>query len=336
MGYSIEALSESNAHQWEDFNNQSREGTLFHSIRWKEVLEDALKLKLKYYLIRDDRKVIGIWPFMEQTAGYHQGLVGIPYAENNNIILDDSFNPDHINSVLSLFSRECSYLHLNTYHPGILDRITYDSFHVEDTGNMMLNLKQKPPEAIWDSFSKKMRHDIRIFAKQGYDVQETHEFPGIEQFYLYYKENSSYIEGDILPFSFFRCILESFSPDEMRIAVLKKEDTFAGGMLIVLSPEQKTAYFEYMALNRSLPNRYTPTYSLFWNEINWAWNNGFEKIAFGRQKLDQNNPRFRNKVKFGAEHIPIHSRTVVFSKPAASLLRLKRYLSGDRDAGERA
>lgn len=49
MGYSIEALSESNVQQWEEFNNRSPEGTLFHSIRWKNILEDTLNLRLRYY-----------------------------------------------------------------------------------------------------------------------------------------------------------------------------------------------------------------------------------------------------------------------------------------------
>jgi len=336
MSYTIEALSESNAHQWEDFNNQSGEGTLFHSIRWKEVLEDTLKLKLKYYLIRDDRKVVGIWPFMDQTAGYFQGLIGIPHSEYNNIILDDSFNPDHIDKVLSLFSRECSFLYLNTYNPDICGRIRCDNFTVENTGNMLLDMRQKPPEAIWESFSANTRRSIRLLENKGFRVQEIDRQNDIEEYYQHHVENLTSIQGEVLPRAFFQRLLSSFPPEELRGMVLTDSATFAGGMLIVLSPEQKTAYFEHLVLNRALPNRYTPTYSLFWNGINWAWNNGYEKISFGRQDPDPNNPRFLNKVKFGAEHLPMHSRTVVFSKAAASLFRLKRYLSKGRDAGERA
>jgi len=331
MAYSIEALSEGNVHQWEDFNNHCREGTLFHGLQWKNVLEDIFTLKLRYYLIRNDENVIGIWPFMEQTAGYSRGLVGIPHSEQNNMILDDSFNPEHINDVLALFSGEYSFLHFNTYDPDICGRIRYDNFTIENTGNMILNLKQKPPDAIWNTFSKKMRYDIRIFSNQGYEMQEVHRASDMKDFYRYYTENLKYINGEILPCSFFERLLDAFSPDNLRIAVLTSNDIFAGGSVALVSTDRKTAYFEYIALNRALPNRYSPSGYIAWEGINWAWNKGYEKISFGRQKLDQNNPRFSSKTKFGAEHIPIHSRTVILSKTAALLYRIKQQMSRGRN-----
>jgi hypothetical protein len=332
MVYSIEALSGSNAHQWEDYNNQSREGTLFHSLRWKKVLEDELTLKLKYYLILKDQRVVGIWPCMEQTAGFFRGLLGIPHSEYNNIILDDSFDINHINKILTLFSKEYSFLHLSTYNPDILDRVKYANFIVENTGNMVLDLTQKPPDTIWNRFSTNTRRSIRLFENKGFMAQEIDPQNDAELFYQHHVENLTHRKGEILPFAFLQRLLGSFSPNELRGVVLANSDAFAGGMLTFLHPAQKTVYFEYLVRNRSLPKRFTPTYFLFWNEINWAWNNGYEKVSFGRQSLDLNNPRFQNKVKFGAEHVPIHSRTVVFSKTTASLYRLKTYLSERRDA----
>jgi hypothetical protein len=52
MTYSIELLSGSNAHQWQEFNARSIEGTLYHDLRWKKILEEEFDLKTKYYLIR--------------------------------------------------------------------------------------------------------------------------------------------------------------------------------------------------------------------------------------------------------------------------------------------
>ncbi len=84
--------------------------------------------------------------------------------------------------------------------------------------------------------------------------------------------------------------------------------------------------FEYLALNRNIPNRYTPTYPLFWEGIVWAWEHGIERISFGQQKFEPDNPRFRNKLKFGAEFVPIHSRIVFFSRTTAHLYRLRQML----------
>lgn len=123
MAYSIELLSESNAHRWEEFNNQSREGTPFHSLRWKAMMENAMKLQIRYFLILKDREVVGICPFVEQSKKWFRGLNGIPRSDYNNVIMDDIFNPDDINEVLSLFSNRYSYLFFDTYDPALPERI---------------------------------------------------------------------------------------------------------------------------------------------------------------------------------------------------------------------
>jgi len=325
MTYSIEALSESNRHQWEDFNNQSREGTLFHSIKWKKILEDVFKLKCQYYLIRGDKEVVGICPFVEHSAGPFRGLNGIPNSEFNNMLFNDSFNADRFSDLLTLFSKDYSYLIFSTYHPPVMERIGYDNFPDEESGNMVSDLRKYPPDVIWnDILTKNERNKIRKFEKNGFHVHEINQRHDIENFYHYYEENLKYIHGEILPFSFFQKLIDEYQKNELRIAVLTNGKIFVGGTLTFLYPAKKTTYFDYLSLNRNIPNRYTPTYYLFWDLVTWAWNNGYEKVSFGRQKLDPNNPRFMNKVKFGAEHVPIHSRIAFFSKTTSLLYRLKK------------
>ncbi|PKL62068.1 MAG: hypothetical protein CVV31_07705 [Methanomicrobiales archaeon HGW-Methanomicrobiales-2] len=325
MTYFIETLSESNVHQWEEFNDRSREGTPFHSIRWKNILEEVLKLKVRYYLILDDGEVIGICPFIEQSTGFFRGLNSIPHSEFNNVILDDSFDMTHLNDVLSLFAKDYSFLHLNTYYPGVMDEIKHENRIVEDTGNMMLDLNQRPPEVIWSSFSRNMRTNIRIFEKRGFKVQEVHQPSDIELFYRYYVENLTHINGEILPYSFFQKLVELF-PDEVRIATLTSDDVFAGGWLTLAPRDRTTAYYQYLALNRNLSNQYTPTYLVYWDLVNWARDNGYEKLSFGRQKLDPDNPRFQTKAKFGAEHVPVNSKLILLSKTASLAYRVKKKL----------
>lgn len=325
MTYSIEALSESNSCQWENFNKRSGEGTLFHSVRWKKILEDEFALKLNHFLFRDDEKVIGIYPSIEQSAGYFKGLNVLPYSEFNNLILDDSFDVGRINDLLSLFSERYSFLHLTTYAPAVVHHIQFDNYPVDVPGHMMLDLKKNPPDVIWSTIlSKDQRQKIRAFEKDGFEIHEADTDRDIERFYHYYKKNMVHINGEILPISFFRRLRESSPEDSVRLSVLTKGDVFAGGGLTLTWPEQKAVYFEYLSLNRALPNRYTPSLAVAWEGIRWAGENGYETVSFGRQKWEPNSPRFRNKARFGAEFIPILSRLVVLSKTASLLYRIKR------------
>jgi hypothetical protein len=331
MRYSIEPLSRDNADQWEEFNAQSPEGTLFHSLRWKRVLEDVLHLRPRYYLILDGPDVVGISPGIEKSVMNFRGLVSNPHSETNNIVLDEDFNTDHFNKVLSLFARKYSFLNFSTYNSALSDKVRFAHVSQGDTGHMMLDLRQTSPDTLWTGLSKRTRYSIRAFENDGFEVQVIDQPGDLGEPYQHYVKNMMHIQGEILPFTFFATLLDRFSREELRITVLTRDDAFAGGSLAFVDPLSKTIYSDYLAINRDLPNRYTPTNYIAWESINWAWSNGHKQVHFGQQRLDPENPRFRNKTKFGAEHVPIHSVRVLFSKPVLVFYRIKKMLPESRN-----
>lgn len=300
-------------------------------MKWKRILEDEFHPKLRYYLIRDGPDVVGISPWIEKSVLNFRGLVSIPHSEANNIVLDDSFDADRFNEVLSPFARRYSFLHITTYNPALFEQITFAHVPGEETGHMMLDLRKQEPDALWAGLSKYTRYNIRIFQKDGFEIQ-TIDSPGtLNEFYHYYVKNLEHIQGEILPLAFFERLRDRLTRDELRVTVLTRDDTVAGGTVTLVDPAKQILFCEYLALNRDLPNRYTPSLYLFWDAVTWAWENGYEQVSFGRQRLDPNNPRFANKAKFGAEHIPIHSRLVLLSKTVLLSYKVKRMLLDSRN-----
>ncbi len=331
MVCSVELLSGENADQWEDFNNRTGGGTLFHGLRWKQVLEEVFHPKLRYYLIFNDREVVGISPWGERSALNFHGLVSILHSEMNGILLDDTFDTDRFDEILELFARKYSFLHFNTYTPALLDGSRFTHAPGEDTGHMVIDLRSRSPDDIWAGLSKNMRLAIRTFERDGFETSVVTRPEDLDDFYRYYVRNLTHIQGEILPFAFFERLLEHF-PDEIRITVLKRDDLFAGGSLALLDPTRGIFYGNYLAINRDLPNRYTPSYYIMWESLNWAWKNGYKRLSSGRQRLEPENPRFRYKTKFGAEHLPIHSELVLLSKPMQVSYRVKEMLLKNRGA----
>jgi hypothetical protein len=329
MTYSIEAASESNVHLWESFCRQSPEGSLYHGMQWKRILENALNLKLKYYLILDGRQVVGACPFTEQTSGFLRGLGEVPYSEFNHLILDDSFDVGRINDIFSLLSRNFSFLHFTTGDPAFFSTIGYENYpDDENNGIMVLDLERNDPEDIWKNFlSAKDRKKIRGFERDGFELREVRQHEEIDLFYRYYLLHMQHINGTILPLSYFHALLDSFSSDNLRIMMASRGDEIAGWWLTLSDPTRSMAFFKYLVINRAFPNRYTPTLNIQWEIVKWAWEKGYKKLSFGRQKLDPANPRFRNKSRFGAEHVPIYTRLVLLSRTASMLYRLKRGLA---------
>lgn len=331
MACSIELLSRDNAHQWDDFNVRAPNGTIFHTLKWKQVLEEIFHLKLQYYLIRSEGEVVGISPWLERSALNFRGLVSIPHAEENGIVLDENTAGDHFGEIVSLFARNYSFLHFNMGNSIPLNGIGFAHEAHNDTGYMVADLRETPPEAIWAGFSKNTRFSIRAFENDGFTIRVIDRPDALDDFYRYYTQNLTHIRGEILPLTFFQRLLELF-PDQVRVTVLTRDDIFAGGSLALIDPARRKFYGTYLAINRNLPNRYTPSYQIMWESINWAWENGYEQLFFGRQRVDPKNPRFHNKSRFGARHLPIHSHLVLLSKPMLISYKIRNRLLGNRDA----
>lgn len=317
--YYIERLNEKNAIEWDEFNNNSRDGSFFHCLKWIKIADNTSKFKSHYFLLYRNGSIFGIFPFIEQNIRFFRGLVP---AHNLYPLLKDYRDPSAMQCVITDlykingYPKKISFVRFSTLYNEMIDSIQkYPGFPTKEPGYMVLDLLECPPEKIWNNFTAKkgQRKFIRRFEDDGYQVRELHSEEDLKLFYHYYRENILVIGGILHPFSHFNDILNSFTPDEVRITLLSGDSDTAGGLLMFPYKPLKTVYLTYLSLNRNLPNTYHPTYYLFWEAVNWAWNNHYEKISFGTVPGDENNPRFRIKYEFGGKYEPVYSRTISLS-----------------------
>ncbi len=318
--YYLERLNEKNSNQWDEFNNNSPEGSFFHGMKWKKIADKTINFTAHYYLLFKNNSVFGIFPFAEQKIRFFRGLIP---AHNLCPIFHGYDDSSAIQNVISGIqknsgqSSKVSFIRFSTSHKEMMGNINkYPGFPNAETGDLILDLIEYPPEKIWDNFSAKkgQRKFIRRFDENGFEVNEINSDDDLRQFYQYYRENIIFIGGKYESFTHFTDIRDSLTSNEYRITLLRKDTVVAGGVLMFPYRPLKTVYLEYLSLNRGLPNTYHPTYYLFWEAINWAWDNGYEKISFGNQHFNENNPRFRIKNEFGGKFKPIYSRTISISK----------------------
>jgi hypothetical protein len=322
VDYYIERLNESNAVKWEEFNNNSNEGSFFHSLKWKQIIENTLDLRTQYYLLFKNNNVLGILPFVEQKIYLFNGLVPLPGTEYNYAIIRDYSDPSVFQDITKALynenQRKISFISFSTIHREIIDNVQkeFPVFPYADAGFMTLDLQESPPQKIWDNFSKKggQRKFIRRFHENGFKVTELKDRDDLKVFYRYFQENMNHLGVKPPLFSHFTYLRNIFSSDEMRIILLSKDSTVAGGALMFTHKPQKTVYLHYLSLNRSLPTTYHPSYYLYWEGINWAWKNNFETVALGGQHKDEKNPRYIMKKNFGGIFKPIYSNMITLTK----------------------
>lgn len=312
-GYQIEDLNSSNARDWEHFNEIADGGSFFHSLKWKRILERSFKLRPHYFLVYHDGEVAAICPFFENNLKYFKGLVSLPYSDFCHIaIADGHAHPSVINEIYARCmeitrQEKLAFLQMSVNKPAIRDQMMqYTDLPPLVSGNMVLNLEELTPEKIWnDVFSAKggQRKFIKRFVRDGCTIEEVRDLKDLELFYHYYNENLE--QKHVRTFnqvSFFNTIWDIYSPADMRITLLKKDDFIYGGLFAYLYPPNSTIYLVHLALNRDIPNTYHPPYYLFWDIIEKAYEMGYRRVCFGGTPYNPENVVYKQKKGFGCEY----------------------------------
>jgi hypothetical protein len=325
----FERLDEENADDWEQFNNSSDEGSFFHSLRWKEIAEKSSGIRDQYSLLYRNEDVIGIFPFVGDNFYRFGGLAPARDPQRLHAILRDSSDPFVMQHVIGELRRlrrnlRISFLHFSTLHTETLDTISdIPSFALPDRGDMILDLSRYSPEMIWGTFSAKkgQRKFIRRFEEKGFSITEAMSVDDLKLFYEHYYNNIKFIGEVPQPFARFTDLCDGM-PDDVRITLLSKGSLVAGGMLMVTDKPRSKIHTLYLSLNRDLPNTYHPPYYLWWEAINWAWENHYEKVGFGVQAFDEDSPRYRIKYDLGARiEAMMYSRVIPLTNLFAMGLR---------------
>ncbi len=350
--YHLERLNQENAKDWADLNETSPEGSLFHSLKWRQFAEQTSGVPNEDFLLYRDNEVFGLFPLAEETIRNFRGIAPAHIPWTLPFILKDYRDPFAMQHVIEELGNEfrdgktISFFCLATAHLEVFDRIAryprfpYPFYGGESEGELVIDLKKTPPDVIWDSFTSDSgeRKKIRRFEKDGFELTVARSRDDLDIFYQYYEENVNQIaDGLLTPFSYFSDMWDAMA-DEIMIMLLVKGSTVAGGQLLLRDERRKRVYLYFLALNRNLPTCYHPTVYLNWKAIMWAWENQYEKVSYGREierNLHQKNPTYRLKTGFGAKFELISSEIISTSPLLSMGIRSRKYLAWGRSVQSR-
>ena len=320
--YRIEELSHSNENEWEEFNKKTDGGSFFHTLKWKNVIENSFDYKLHYYLIYFDDRVIAICPFCENTIKGYRGLMPPPNSDYRHLLLSKQ-DYEHLEEILSKIikisrSNKFSFILITTLSQVIKDYLKkynplpYPIFG--GSGNFVLNLQINNPEKIWhDIFRNKTRNTIRKFEKDGFKIREATSIDDLKLFYKYYRMNLEYKKRKPYPFSHFERIWDTCASTDLRLTLLHRGENVHGGLLAFMYPPTKTMYLRYLAIDRDIRARYKVADYVHWECVQFASNQKFNSISFGETPWDPNDETFKFKKSFGCFFENMYSFILPFS-----------------------
>jgi len=286
----IHEFNQDDESRWNNYVLQHPHGSIFHLVKWKNVIEKTFEHKSFYFAAEDVEKndIIGILPlFTIKSRLFGYALISIPFAESGGILANSVEIKDALQEKgMELASKlGVDYLELRNQQAvqGLYTKDLYFNFSRE--------IFPTPDENL-NAIPRKSRAAVRKGIKEGL-VSEFGKH-GFDDFYEIMARSYHYLGTPIFQKSFFRKFMEVFEEDSNIMMVRTATGIPVAGVLAFYFKDRVMPYyggsrFEYRSL---CPNDF-----MYWELMRDGCEKGYKIFDFGRSKADTGS--FSFKVHWG-------------------------------------
>lgn len=273
--------------EWDNFVRNSRCGTFYQLIRWREVMKSVFGHSTYYFFAKEGERILGVLPLIHiNSLFFGHYLTSMP----GGLCAEDQQTADALvqRAIQLVKEINADYLILRDCRQEwkIPELIT-------DIDHCTMVVKLDPdPRKTWLGINREERRLIRKSYSQG--VKVTTSLENINDFYPVYLEAMRDKGTPPFGFEFFNQMRVKF-PAELELQTVQRNgEILAGGFI---APIQDTVYCTWAGIP---PNQYQyrPSHLLLWKAMEYGCNHGFEYADLGRSKRDSGS--FKFKLNLGA------------------------------------
>lgn len=318
----VETLFSEN--EWEEFVLSHPDGTFFHTLRWKKIIEASFSVESRYLVIKtSDDMIVGVCPlFSILKFKMIRILDSLPFSdfggplfrsdyllEGTNVLLNYLKNTEHL--------MYTAYANIKTQNESVCN-IFKNNGSIIDTsiGLMSLDLNEKNIDYVWNYiFTAKQRKYIRRFDNDGFCIRFAEKEEDLTKFYELHSINMKQKKVKPFPYGFYKNIFKELFPKYFNIALIEINGKCVGAGIFYIFPDKKTIYMTGVGLDKTLSSRYKLYFKLRWETIAYASMLNIKNICFGSTPTDKDSKNYIIKSSFGAEfdqqyliHHPINKK----------------------------
>ena len=301
----IQALRREDTDAWNNFVKNSKDSTIFHTIEWKQLIEETFNYKPEYLIAKNMGETVGICPAFLVRTLFGKVIVSQPLFEYGGPIVRDNFEdiyPEILDHYIEKVRVEkLKYVEMKPLPKryGQLDESRLiKQFKAYD---FYINVRDKDFEKdIWlGLYTKKsrVRNSVRKAIKSGIKIVED---KNIDTYYNLYLKTMEKLGAPPFPKKLFKNIKKYIK--ESRFTFAKLGDNCVAAMMSfpfnkrdlmvgLVSDEQ----YQHFRANDLLYNE----------QIEYATKNGFEIVDFGRTRPNSSYERYKSK--WGATRVDLYS-----------------------------
>lgn len=293
---SISEAAQHDAQEVEHFVESHPNGTPYHLLQWKQIIENCFSHQSTYYLARDRQdEIIGLLPITwQKTRFFGTHGISLPYVNYGSALtLHPAITAQLINHAISDGAkRNLDYLEFRDTKDG------YSLPSLQHKVSMLLQLPASDTE-LDKNLGSKVRSQIKQGTRNGFRFSLGHQ-ELLTDFYRVYSRNMRDLGTPAYHRLFFSSICKEL-PDLSKVAVLYLNDRpVSGGFLIsykkMLEIPWASTIKSYNKLNANM---------VFYRELlSYGINSGHQWFDFGRSTRGSNTYNF--KKQWGAVPVNLH------------------------------
>lgn len=298
----VQELENSAVREWDDFLQSSFEGTFYHTLEWKEVIERSFPHTPFYLTIRDEGKgIVGVCPAFLLNKLQMIICDSTPYSDYGGPVIAQHCIDEASRCLLSFLQsagrdRGIAYAKMR-----LIDEKTVQCFQSPHafldatTGVMELSLKNTSSDLIWTMLSKNVRKRFKAIEGKGFRATEARTRSDLRQFYDLYFRNMKHIGVSPFPFRFVQNMWDLLHPENLRIWFLENHKRVAGTLFL---KDKRASYAYLTGLDRGQGFHEAINY-LRWAEIRKSEEDRCAYVSFGSTPSDPTNPYHVQKTRIG-------------------------------------
>lgn len=288
MSLTISILDSTCEKSWDDLVLSSPHGTIFHTVRWLEIVRDRTNAEFLPLMFYQGNTLVAIYPIFLKKQGFIKVALSPPsrsymlylgpvIAEYESLKQDKKESTYIlIQDALDTFifkTKGCKYARIRS-SPGLYDSrpLKWSGYTVEPYYTYRIDLT-RGIDYVWEQFEKKLRMKINKTIKEGVTVRAG-EKDDIE--FIHEMLFKRYAEQGISPTdykNFLMAIYQKFFPSTLKIFVAEYQGQRVSGNILLC--HEKILY-SWVGLPKTQFPSISPNDLIQWETIKWAQANGFE------------------------------------------------------------
>ncbi len=295
----ITTLQKKDYQNYEKFLLEIPESLLYYSTKYKELLEEYLRVESEYLLAIDEQDNIwGVLPLMKKEGKFGTIINSLPFYGSNGGIL--SKNDEVFKLLLVHYNNLIKNVASSTY----ITNPFAEHQNIKPTHNItdrrvgqwtFIGYEDSKEENIMKSFESSARRNVRKALKE--QVAINIDNSQIDFLYEVHYENINSIGGEAKEKRFFKLVKKYFKPDKdynIYVATLNGEKI---GALLILYYNQTVEYFTPAVVSEYRNLQALPL--IIYKAMTNASEKGYKWWNWGGTWLTQDGV-YRLKKKFGA------------------------------------